>query len=101
MKFKLGDSFTILRTLGTSYPPRKGMRVVYTGCSGPVCGTVIEPEYLDETLKIICCAIEFDEGGDNKQDGNPHVQRSRTVKKGVDRDAGKLGSTQRNTREVR
>lgn len=62
MKFKLGNSFTILRTLGTSYPPRKGMRVVYTGCSGPVCGTVVEPEYCDKHLKIICCAIELDEG---------------------------------------
>ena len=62
MKFKLGDRFTILRTLGTSYPPRRGMRVVYTGCSGPVCGTVVEPEYRDKHLKIICCAIELDEG---------------------------------------
>lgn len=62
MKFKLGNCFTILRTLGASYPPRKGMRVVCTNCSPPVCGTVVDPEYLEEDLKIRCCAIELDEG---------------------------------------
>ena len=62
MKFKLGNSFRIIRTLEASYPPRKGMRVVYNGHKGRVCGTVVEPEYRDEDFKVICCAIEFDEG---------------------------------------
>lgn len=62
MRFKLGNNFYIIQTLGASYPPRKGMRVAYSGCAGNVCGTVVDPEYRDETLKIICCAIEFDEG---------------------------------------
>jgi len=62
MKFKLGNSFRIIRTLEASYPPRKGMRVVYNGHNGCVCGTVVEPEYRDEFLKVICCAIELDEG---------------------------------------
>ena len=62
MKFKLGNGFRVIRTLEASYPPKKGMRVVYKGHKGCVCGTVVEPEYRDEDLKIICCAIEFDEG---------------------------------------
>lgn len=62
MKFKLGNCFKIIQTLGASYPPRKGMRVVYNDHRGSVCGTVVEPEYRDEALGIICCAIEFDEG---------------------------------------
>lgn len=62
MKFKLERSFIIFRTLGTYYPPRKGMRVVYNDHRGSVCGTVVEPEYRDEDLGIICSAIEFDEG---------------------------------------
>ena len=62
MKFKLGSSFDIIRTLEASYPPRKGMRVVYDNYRGRVCGTVVDPEYRDEDLGIICCAIELDEG---------------------------------------
>lgn len=62
MKFRLGNSFRIIRTLEDSYPPRKGMRVVFNGAAGRVCGTVVEPEYRDECLKVICCAIELDEG---------------------------------------
>lgn len=62
MKFKLRNGFRVIRTLEASYPPRKGMRVVYNDHRGPVCGTVVEPEYRDEDLGIICCAIEFDEG---------------------------------------
>lgn len=62
MRFKLGNSFRIIRTLEASYPPRKGMRVVYNGHKGSVCGTVVEPEYRDEDLKVIVCAVEFDEG---------------------------------------
>lgn len=62
MKFKLRNGFRVIRTLGASYPPRKGMRVVYNGWRGCVCGTVVEPEYSDKDLKEICCAIELDEG---------------------------------------
>lgn len=62
MKFKLRNGFRIIRTLEASYPPRKGMRVVYSGPTGCVCGTVVEPEYRDEVLKAMCCAIELDEG---------------------------------------
>lgn len=62
MKFKLKNDFKIIRTLGASYPPRKGMRVVYDGWKGRVCGTVVEPEYRDKDLKEIVCAVEFDEG---------------------------------------